>query len=233
MKRLLGLLLIVLFGLSACSEVTSGNVLAYLQASANEAESVSLNSAVNISKGLYSYYLPPNIGRKTSTETSTILTSNNVNILMNLDVIDVIKDSYYETSTSGSFKSMLASTKNLSTFDGVFKNSDDKDVIYRVSVLKVNDTMILLTLEGGYFVFTAIVPVSLANEVLYDMILIARTAKVDSAAVLLAYSTRETIDYQKETLDMFSQIAPESGTVLDMISGGKPIEVPDENPTNQ
>ena len=224
------MLFIALLGLSACSSITTDTLSASLQAMARQADSETVNPSSNITKSLYSYYLPPTIGRKTSSATSTILTSNNVNILMNLDVIDVISNSYYSTgTTSKTFKSMLASTDNLVTFDEIFTNNQNKEVAYRVSYLPVNSSLILLTLEGGYFMFTAIVEISQADEILYDMIRIARTCSVNSAAVLLAYSTRESIDYKKETLDMFSQIAPESGTVLDMISGGQPITIPDEN----
>jgi hypothetical protein len=146
---------------------------------------------------------------------------------MNLDVIDVISDTYYDTSRS--FKSMLASTQDLSSFDSTFLNRKGESITYRVSVLEVSDSLILLTLEGGYFMFTAITPIALSTEILVDMLTIAKSCEVDSPAVLLAYSTRESIDYKKETLDMFSQIAPESGTVLDMISGGQPIELPSDN----
>lgn len=228
MKRQLILFMLVMLSLSACSAVNKGTLSDALNLAASQAEGDVINVHTNISKGLYSYYLPPNIGRKTSSPTSTILTSNNINILMNLEIIDVISDSYYiEATSTRSFKSMVAATDNLTTFDRTFINSAGNEVGYRVSILHVNDNLILLTMEGGYFYFTAITPLSISAEILYDMIKIARTAIVDNAAVLLAYSTRESIDYKKENLDMFSQIAPESGTILDMISGGQPIEIPE------
>ena len=147
---------------------------------------------------------------------------------MNLEIIDVISDSYYiEATKTRSFKSMVATADNVTTLDRTLIDSAGNEVSYRISILTVNDNLILLTLEGGYFYFTAITPISISGEILYDMIKIARTAIVDKPAVLLAYSTRESIDYKKETLDMFSQIAPESGTILDMISGGQPVEVPE------
>lgn len=228
MKRQLILLMLVMLSLSACTAVTKGTLSNDLNLAASQAENDVINEHTNISKGLYSYYLPPNIGRKASSPTSTILTSNNINILMNLEIIDVISDSYYiEATSTRSFKSMVAATENLTTFERTFMNSAGNEVGYRVSILHVNDNLILLTMEGGYFYFTAITPLSISAEILYDMIKIARTAIVDNAAVLLAYSTRESIDYKKENLDMFSQIAPESGTILDMISGGQPIEIPE------
>jgi hypothetical protein len=230
MKKMLILFLVMLFGLSACSEITLDSLQSYLKASASDVEDESISPLNNISKDLFSYYLPGHMGRKVSSETSTILTSNNVNILMNLDVIDVISDTYYDSSQS--FKSMLATTQELSSFNSTFMNREGESVTYRVSVLEVSDTLILLTLEGGYFMFTAITPLVLSTEILYDMLTIAKSCEVNSKAVLLAYSTRESIDYKKETLDMFSQIAPESGTVLDMISGGKPIDLPSDN-TNE
>jgi uncharacterized protein YceK len=228
MKRQLILFLLVLLSLSACSSVTKDTLSSALNQSATQAESEVINMQTNISKGLYSYYLPPNIGRKTSSQTSTILTSNNINILMNLEIIDVISDSYYiEATKTRSFKSMVATADNVTTLDRTLIDSAGNEVSYRISILTVNDNLILLTLEGGYFYFTAITPISISGEILYDMIKIARTAIVDKPAVLLAYSTRESIDYKKETLDMFSQIAPESGTILDMISGGQPVEIPE------
>jgi hypothetical protein len=230
MKKMLILFIVMLFGLSACSEITLDSLQSYLKASASDVEDESISPLNNISKDLFSYYLPGHMGRKVSSETSTILTSNNVNILMNLDVIDVISDTYYDSSQS--FKSMLATTQELSSFNSTFMNREGESVTYRVSVLEVSDTLILLTLEGGYFMFTAITPLVLSTEILYDMLTIAKSCEVNSKAVLLAYSTRESIDYKKETLDMFSQIAPESGTVLDMISGGKPIDLPSDN-TNE
>ncbi|NTW95702.1 MAG: hypothetical protein HGB31_03685 [Erysipelotrichaceae bacterium] len=227
MKKMLILFLLMMFGLSACSEITLDSLQSYLKASASDAESEKISPLNNISKELFSYYLPQHVGRKVSSETSTILTSNNVNILMNLDVIDVISDTYYDTARS--FRSMLAASQNLDSFDSTFLNRKGETITYRVSVLEVSDSLILLTLEGGYFMFTAITPIGLSTEILYDMLTIAKSCEVDGPAVLLAYSTRESIDYKKETLDMFSQIAPESGTVLDMISGGQPIELPSDN----
>ncbi len=228
MKRQLILFLLVILSLSACSAVTKDTLSTALNQAASQAESEVINMQTNISKGLYAYYLPPNIGRKTSSPTSTILTSNNINILMNLEIIDVISDSYYvEASKTRSFKSMVASANNVTTLDRTFLNSAGNEVGYRISILSVNTNLILLTLEGGYFYFTAITPLSISGEILYDMVKIARTAIVDKPAVLLAYSTRESIDYKKETLDMFSQIAPESGTILDMISGGQTGEIPE------
>lgn len=227
MKKSLILFLVLLFGLSACSKVTPESLLYYLKLSGIEAEKQAISSFNNISKQMYSYYLPPHVGRKNSTDISTILTSNNVNILMNLDVIDVISDTYYDTSRS--FKSMLAASKDLTNFESSFVNKKGDPVTYRVSVLKVSDSLILLTLEGGYFMFTAITPLSLSSEILFDMITIAKSCEVNKDKVLLAYSTRESIDYKKETIDMFSQIAPESGTVLDMIGAKLPVEVPVDN----
>ena len=227
MKKSLIFFVILLFGLSACSDITPESLQYYLKASASDAEKQAISSFNNISKEMYSYYLPPHVGRKNSTDISTILSSNNVNILMNLDVIDVISDTYYDTSRS--FKSMLAATKDLTNFESNFVNRDGEPITYRVTVLKVSDTLILLTLEGGYFMFTAITPLILSSEILFDMLTIAKSCEVNNSKVLLAYSTRESIDYKKETIDMFSQIAPESGTVLDMIGAKLPVQVPVDN----
>ena len=51
------------------------------------------------------------------------------------------------------------------------------------------------------------------------MLRLARTVVIDRSLILANYSNTETINYQKVNLNMFSQMAPESGTVLDMIEG--------------
>jgi hypothetical protein len=87
-----------------------------------------------------------------------------------------------------------------------------------VKVIQVKGNIVLVTLQTRYFLFSAIAPFVLAPDILYDMLLIARTCRVNVDEVVLRYANRETINYQKETLEIFSQLAPDSGKVIDMIS---------------
>lgn len=187
---------------------------------------VRLTVANNIQKPLYTFYLPPHIGRIQSTETASILRVGNINILMNLDVIDVIADTYY--ASGNVFKQLVAQTQSVVSFEGTLTTTQQKPIAYKVTVIDIGNREVLLTLESGYFIMTAIVPIGEAATILEDMVLMVRSAIVDTDEVLLSYSTRESIDYQQETINLFEQIAPESGSVLDMISGDTPIDWPDE-----
>jgi hypothetical protein len=226
MKNRFLVLMLGLLLLSGCSGLSTSTLDRQLREAVQSASIVDFNAVNNIQKTLYTYYLPPHLGRIQSTETASILRSGNVNILMNLDVIDVIADTYYETKNV--FKQLVAQSQSLLSFDGELTNAQLKTLTYKVTIISIGNQEVLLTLESGYFILTAITATVDAPDILEDMVLLVRSAQVDKERVLVAYSTRESIDYQQETIDLFEQIAPESGSVLDMISGGDPIDFPED-----
>lgn len=226
MKRKLLSLLLSLVVLAGCSDLSVSSLNAQLRQAVQTAADIQLSATNNIQKNLYTFYLPPHIGRVQSTETASILRVSNINILMNLDVIDVIADTYYETENV--FKRLVAQSQAQVSFDGTITTIQQKSIPYKVTVIDLGHREVLLTLESGYFIMTAIAPVADAATILEDMVLLVRSAIVDKQQVLVAYSTRESIDYQQETINLFEQIAPESGSVLDMIYGDNPIDIPEE-----
>lgn len=216
----------ILVVLAGCSDISVSSLNAQLRQAVQKAAEVQLSATNNIQKNLYTFYLPPHIGRVQSTETASILRVSNINLLMNLDVIDVIADTYYESENV--FKKLVAQTQSQVSFEGTLTSVQQKPISYKVTVIDLGNREVLLTLEGGYFILTAIVPVADTATILEDMVLLVRSAIVDKKQVLVDYSTRESIDYQQETINLFEQIAPESGSVLDMIYGDNPIDIPDE-----
>ena len=223
-------LIVSLVVLTGCSDVTLSSLNSQLRAALERSSAIQLTATNNIQKNLYSFYLPPHMGRVQSTDTASILRVNNVNILMNLDVIDVIADTYY--ATKNVFKRLVAQSQSVVSFDGTLTTTQQKTIAYKVTVIDIGNNEVLLTLESGYFILTAIAPIAETSSILEDMVLLVRSARVDKDQVLVNYSTRESIDYQQETIDLFEQIAPESGSVLDMIGGESPIDWPeDEQPT--
>lgn len=216
----------ILVVLAGCSDISVSSLNAQLRQAVQKAAEVQLSATNNIQKNLYTFYLPPHIGRVQSTETASILRVSNINLLMNLDVIDVIADTYYESENV--FKKLVAQTQSQVSFEGTLNSVQQKPISYKVTVIDLGNREVLLTLEGGYFILTAIAPVADTATILEDMVLLVRSAIVDKKQVLVDYSTRESIDYQQETINLFEQIAPESGSVLDMIYGDNPIDIPDE-----
>jgi len=211
----LGLLLGILSG---C--VVSSTDLAPRYANAiEEAITQEMNVYNSMTRELFSYYLPLSIGRRMSTETSMVLISHQEEILMNLDVISILNKAYYQSDAINVLRSSVSINEALYRHEGSFHDMKGDEVKYQVSANPLSDQDVLLTLETEYFIFSSIHPYSISSDILYDMIRIARSAQIEKEMILSTFSNREIIDYQKETLNMFAQLAPETGTVIDMIEG--------------
>jgi hypothetical protein len=217
MRRLFISSLLFLFVLGGCAQINQSDLESAILASMEDVADNPNNSINNMRKSLYTYYLPKSVGRISSTELSSILISHNTKILMNLDVVAVLSETYY-SDTQNVLRSFVNKEAALVDLSGFYLDSDFHHIDYTVTVIKLSHQKVLLTLQTEYFIFSSIAAMALSPELVFDMLSVARSIKMDKPAVLLAYSQREIINYQKETLSIFSQISPESGTVLDMIT---------------
>ncbi len=207
-------LVVLLSGCAINNVDIKTNITLALDAAAN----TNLIMNQGLRKANYVYYLPPDVGRKESSQSSTILVSHNTNVLMNLDIVSVLSDRFYKSDKTELLRAFIAKgtpiyKRSEATFD-----LDHKSLPYSAVILPIEGQNVLVSLQTRYFLFSAIAPFALASDLLYDMLLIARTTRVNEAEIVLRYSNRETINYQKETLEIFSQLAPDSGKVIDMIS---------------
>jgi hypothetical protein len=216
MKKILKILVLTLL-LSGCS-VDNVDIKVDIGVALNAAANANLIMNQTLHKANYDYYLPPNVGRKESSQSSTILVIQNTNVLMNLDIVSVLSDRFYKSDTIELLRAFIAASTPLYLKKDATFDLDHKSLPYAATILPVEGNSVLISLQTRYFLFSAIAPFALAPDLLYDMLLIARTCRVSVDEVVLRYSNRETINYQKETLDIFSQLAPESGKVIDMIS---------------
>lgn len=217
MRKFIMMSMMLIITLSGCTQITQSDLESAILASMDDVVDNPNNSLNNMRKDLYSYYLPRSIGRISSTKLSSVLVSHNTRILMNLDVIAVLSETYY-TETQNVLRSFVNKESALVDVSSFYLDSDFHHIDFSVSVIKISKSKVLLTVQTEYFIFNSITATALCPEIVYDMLTIARSVKMDKPAILLAYSQREIINYQKETLSIFSQIAPESGTVLDMIT---------------
>jgi hypothetical protein len=215
-KFMISSLLFFLF-LGGCTQINQSNLESAILASIEDVVDNPNYGLNNMRKGLYTYYLPKSIGRISSTELSSVLISHNTKILMNLDVIAVLSETYY-SDTQNVLRSFVNKESALVDLSGFYLDSDFHRIDFTVTVIKLSNQKVLLTVQTEYFIFSSIAAMALSPELVFDMLSVARSIKMDKPAILLAYSQREIINYQKETLSIFSQIAPESGTVLDMIT---------------
>lgn len=205
-------LVFLVFLMSAC---TSAFELRDYDQAIQNALSQETSTYLTMNRDLFSYYLPVSIGRKASTPNSVTLNSHNQTILMSLDVVNILNQAYYKDEDS--LRDLLKTGVAFYTHTDTFLSNQSIPVDFRVNAAKISDHLVLLILQTEHFVFTSIHPEAISPEILYDMLRVARSARIAKEVVLSVYSKREVIDFKVQNLNMFAQVAPESGTVMDMI----------------
>lgn len=216
------LLIALALVLSGCVKVNGSNLKSIVSAQVVTAVSEALPTTSTMRKTLYSYYLPTSVGRREASQSSTVLFSNNYNVLMNLDIVSVLTEKFYATESADPLRAYVLATDPLFTLAGTYKDLKSVENTYVVTVNAIENNVVLLTLQTKYFVFSAVIPMAAAGDVVYDMMKIVRTCSINSDEVTTLYSNRETFSYTKETLEIFSQLAPESGKIIDMIKETTP-----------
>lgn len=208
--------LVILLGLSLSGCIVQANSFnSRMDAALHEAQTQELNQYISHDGLLFDYYLPITIGKKTSTMTSVLMQDQNQLILMTLDVVSIMNSSLENQAFTA-----LSNTAELYHYSGTTTNFKGFDLPYTVDVKSVDTKRVWLNLKTPTVVLSSILPLASASEIAYDMVRIARSVVVDKQLVVANFSNKEVIQYQKETLDMFTQLAPESGTVMDMIDAG-------------
>ena len=218
LKKPIKIFLIVLLILPICygcsiNAVNEDTIADKLKIAAQEAFSQPAADYQNMSKELYQYYLPISIGKRESTPYSTVLICDNYEVLMSLNASSVIIDKYYTSKVS-----VDNITYDIALYSEILNGtySDGTSMNISVNVLNFNDSYYLLV-KAHYFSFLTNCPLTEMPTIIKDIIMIARSAKVDQVAILVAYSKKENINYQQETMTIFSQAIPENGTLAEML----------------
>lgn len=209
-KLWLGLLVLVL---SACTSTFKQQD--YDQA-IQDALAQETSTYATMNRDLFSYYLPVSIGRKQASPNSVTLNSHNETILMSLDVVNILNQAYYNDE-NGSLRDLLKDGVAFYTYTDSYLSNQSISVDFEVNAAKISDHLVLLILQTEHFVFTSIHPEAISPAILYDMLRVARSSRIVKDTILSTYSKREVIDFKVQNLNMFAQVAPESGTVMDMI----------------
>ncbi len=213
MFRRIIFILVFLVCLCGC-QVSKDSLLTNLDTILDDATVSSISSKVNMNKGLMSYYLQPSIGRKESNATNSVFVINGNDVIMNIDVSSIVSQKYYASSSDiraiGTFGNQIYEKK------GVFISSTDlvRDYLYRL--FEVSSEQYGIILQTSNIIMVAVVPLGDVYNVSSEMMTLIRGCRVDEEAVVSAYSQKEMINYQKETLDIFEKVYPEEGTLLEM-----------------
>ncbi|NLA78804.1 MAG: hypothetical protein GX845_04565 [Erysipelothrix sp.] len=174
----------------------------------------------------YSFYLPPHVGVRDSNKIGTTFISQNHEILMNIDIPTIIMRRYYRYDLENNMR-VFDLEKDDYQYQGKFENFEGDELDFEVFINE-DDQKYIILVHSNHVVLSSWVPLSNVPAILSDMLLLMRFTTVDEPKIVQTYSRKQIIDYQQQVLEMFEQVAPESGTLLDMdrlINGM--IEFPD------
>ncbi len=206
MKRLF-LVFIVLFLLVGCHEVT--DIETAIDDTISLIESQELTIYDNHEKDYYSYYLPGGVMNLESTDTYNILSTNGVNVILNIDIDKIIKDAYYSDvqGVSETYAINDASISKNDTIDGI---------AYELEVYEYNDRYLIELFINNADMITLVDRNNIDN-VLYDMFIIGMSISTNNELVINDFSSRDVIDYHQEAVDLFEIVIPRDGRLDELI----------------
>lgn len=184
------------------------------QDSLNKSLSRPLPFGTNYSKPYYKYYLPPNIGVKSSTKIGSVLSLNNDEIMMNLKVSRVVALSYQKEGIA--LEDLKKEKENIFQEGGHYLDINDKERLFLFTVYPITKNRNLLVLENERVELVSIVAESNAPYMLENMMLILRSLDVNDDLVIADYSNKEIIEDKTIHEDFFEHAVPESGNLIEM-----------------
>lgn len=164
------------------------------------------------------YYLPSDVVEESYDDLSISFDVYGNKIYMNINVADVINQKYYNDyllSDDGFFDP----EKLVYSFEGsFFKKNDDDDVNFEYKLYSYGDTyyMHLITNELNMYGVSNNKDIALLTKKMYQM---SKAVSINKNKVLLDYSSKEVIDYQKSTVNLFENVLPSTGRIDEFMIG--------------
>lgn len=175
------------------------------------------SSIQNIITPKYSFYRPFHAGVKDSGPYFVSLMSNQEIILFNVDVVGVIAKELYETSLNNTLRTITLD-EPLIHYVGEYKNHKGNNQAYELKLTKQGERFTIM-LRSYDVVLTSSVALANIEAVLRDMISILKNSTVDDKLIMSLYTNVDNrLDLQSQSENLFNQLAPESGTIADMIN---------------
>lgn len=211
MKRFL--ICLIAIGLVGCT-TTAVPLKEQMQAEIEKANEIQAIDGDN-RKDFYSYYTEPSIGRISSSPSSNVFVKGGIRFVMNLNVSKIINEEYYKDVSENRDSSSVEHF--LFAIEGQYSDVDLNIYEYRCEVYQYEGvTMVLM--ETQFMDFYAIGNEREMLNVVGDMIHIAKTVQVNQTKIITAYSSKESVPYKKEALNLFEVAIPENGRVDEMIA---------------
>ena len=178
------------------------------------AEAVAAESQTpSYNHGLYSYYVEPSVGRISSDASSNTFNYNGAKFVMNLNIPEIINSIYYTNKTveTNGVSDLTPAAKTEGTYLDYLGDEHE----FTASIYE-QDGQCLTVLNTEYAEFFAVSTPLEAVQLASVMMETARSLKVDTSGVAEAYSNKQTISYKRKRLELFQNIAPESGAIEDL-----------------
>ena len=160
-------------------------------------------------KPFYTYYTEPSIGHYRSTETSNEFSYQSTKFVMNLNVQAIMDSS---TDIAQSIYTQQPIAKNT----GSFQNMLDESVSYVCEIYQVDRYYAVFFTSSTVNLF-GVTYAGDATELAGKMYSIARSVIVRKDVVSQVYSHESAIDYEGEAINLYKDIAPEEGTLQELI----------------
>ena len=160
-------------------------------------------------KPFYTYYTEPSIGHYRSTETSNEFSFQSTKFILNLNV-QAIMDSSTDITQS------IYTQKPIAIYSGSFQNMLDETVNYVCEIYQV-DRYYAVFFTSSTVNFFGVTYAGDAAELAGKMYSIVRSVIVRKDVVLQVYSHESAIDYEGEAINLYKDIAPEEGTLQELI----------------
>lgn len=210
MRKFLILLVFLLVGCVATPEETKPKIDQAIEI----AIQAKTPTVINQNTPYYSYYLPTHMGRRFVNEVAAILVSNQTEIVLQLDVPSIISQRFYKNNVKTQENSEVI--KNyFYEYSGTFIGEDGKTHPFSLRVSQMDDQYIIY-IQSDQFILSSSAALSKVKPIVNDMIVVMRSASANKDKVISAYSNKQVINYQQQVLEIFEQVAPESGTLADM-----------------
>jgi hypothetical protein len=174
-------------------------------------------SIQNIVTPSYSFYRPFHVGVYQSGAYFMALKSYDEIIMLNVDVVGVIAKNVYVTTLNRSLRTITLDPPLIHII-GEFDNIQSQTQTYELKITRYEERYSLM-LRSFNIVLTANVALANVESVLADMIVILKSSTVDDERIMTLYANIEKrADLQVQSENLFNQLAPESGTIADMIN---------------
>lgn len=210
MRKTILVLIVLLAGCQATSSIVSDD----LQMVVNEATEAKTPKVLNQATPYYSYYLPPHMGVRFSNKIASVIVSNGNEIVMSVDVPSIIMQRYYRDYLKNNMR-VLEVSNSFFSYTGSFKDYNNETQNIEIRIDQIGEKYVIL-LHSSQFVLTATTYYTDVSPMLHDMIIMLRSASANRNEIISVYSNKQEINYQRQIVDIFEQVAPDTGTLRDM-----------------